>query len=73
MTTPAQGRALAQAKGVCFQFAAAVRQRDSRMVRLTTDGLDRDGLLALAVLLAEALPDMVRLKIVKDADSTEGR
>lgn len=73
MTAPAITRAgrqlaLARAKAVCFRFVTAVRDRDDRMVQAISDGLSREELAALAILLAESLPDLVRLKIVKDAE-----
>lgn len=62
------GRALARAKAVCFRFVQAVKARDARMVQHVSDGLSREELAALAILLAEALPDLIGLKIVKDAE-----
>ena len=65
--TPAQLDVLALAKRIAQPFANAARSRSARHVDLLTSGMSADELLALAVILAEAV-DLETLRLVCLAD-----
>lgn len=65
LTPDERAAALGRARAVMFRFVRAVAERDARMVQAVCDGLSREELAALAVVLAAAT-DPVKLKIVKE-------
>ena len=69
--TPAQrGKAIERAKGVCMQFANAVRLGDAQMVQRLSAGLEWHEMAALAVVLAAAA-DAIKLKVIKETEDDE--
>lgn len=65
--SPAQrAKAVERAKGVCMQFANAVRMGDAHMVNRLSQGLEWHEMAALAVVLAAAV-EPARLKVIKEA------
>lgn len=73
--SPAQrAELIRQAKKVAGPFVWGVKNRSAAAVQKATAELSRDGMAALAVVLAEALPpgDM-RLAIITRTEDSEGR
>lgn len=71
LTRAGRALALASAKAVAFSWVTAVRASDAPALQRISDGLSREALSALAIVLAETA-DINRLKTVKEADD-EGR